>query len=358
MYSRCKIISINFLFFSFFQQRSNTVCGTVNSKRYSREFEDVSPFLFSSGSANVRRSKTRSPSLEELLEEVEKETKGPDYRYVPPPTSDSDNDTGSVSCHPLNRMSSGSISPNNNAYNFFRPPSLTPAASTAQQSKHCPSPLLKSPQQSKDPLYDFLSPQGFLKPRSESEEGSKVTLRNLHEKKDDDYVCLRPSSELHRRVMPNKGDKNTYSVPLLSDEVLSHTYEYLPPLPQPQEKSSIKRELEGFESYVEMAPRSDLKTKSSPKKIPGSPLKFSPVKKGKKENYSIACKLYELFILFSLFEFIVAMISDDPDDTIQTKYEPVITDTAKAPRSILTQVNKIIICNNKNSGNILRPFLE
>ena len=218
----------------------------------------------SSFHSRSNRSKTRSPSLEELIEEVEKESKGPDYRYVPQPLSDSDNDTGSVTCHPLNRLSSGSLSPNNNncSYNFYRTPRLSPG-----RIRHTPSPLLKSPRQSKDSLYDLLSPQGFLKPRT-----PKTSLDMGCEKKDDDYVCLRPSSEIHRRTMTEDGRQNTYSVPLISDEALSHTYEYLPPLP----KEKGKREEVGFESYIEMAPS---EPKESPK-MPSSLLKFSPIKKG------------------------------------------------------------------------------
>ena len=266
--------------------------GTPYSKRYSREFEDVSPFLFtssnssSSSSSSIQqlrsaRSKTRSPSLEELLEEVEKESRGPDYRYVPPPLSDSDNDTGSVSCHPLNRLSnSSSPSPSpNNSYNFFKAPNLTPPSRAGHYS---PSPLLKSPQQSKDALYDFLSPQGFLKPRS-----PKTAVISEQEKRDDDYVCLRPSSEYQKRSLA-RNDKSTYSVPLLTDEVLSHTYEYLPPLPK---EKARKEEEEGFESYIEMAPLTDAKLKMSPKKVPASPLKFSPAKKGEKQVLTKLTKL-------------------------------------------------------------------
>ncbi len=258
-------------------QRSNTVTGVVNSKRYSREFEDVSPLLYSTSTSSTsstsiysrsNRSKTRSPSLEELLEEVEKDIKGPDYRYIPPTLSDSDNDTGSVSCHPLDRLSNGSLSPNNSnsSYNFYR----TPRLSSSSQIRHTPSPLLKSPQHTKDTtLYDLLSPQGFLKPRT-----SKTSLSE-RENNDDDYVCLRPSSEINRRTVTENGRQNTYSVPLIPDEVLSHTYEYLPPLPQ----EKWKKEEEGFESYIEMGPRIDMKQNLSPK-IPSSPLKFSPAKKG------------------------------------------------------------------------------
>lgn len=224
--------------------------------------------MYSSSSCSSRgsgssRSKTRSPSLEELLEEVEKEARGPDYRYVPPTSSDSDNDTGSVSCHPLNRLSNGSLSSNSSS-NFKS------TSNSHSSHRYSPSPLLKSPPQYKD-LQEILSPQGFLRPRE-----NKTTPTGNNEKRDDDYVCLRPTSEIHRRKLSDVPGKQTYSVPLLSDEVLSHTYEYLPPLPKESEK---KKELPGFESYVEMAPRSDLKPKMSP-------LKFSSSKKGRQNHFA------------------------------------------------------------------------
>ena len=301
--------------------------GAIHSKRYSREFEDVSSLMYSSSSCSSRgshssRSKTRSPSLEELLEEVEKEAKGPDYRYVPPPSSDSDNDTGSVSCHPFNRLSNGSISSNSSTN--LKSPSFT---GNSHNSRHySPSPLLKSPAQYKD-LQEL---QGFLRPCE-----NKTTPTGNNEKRDDDYVCLRPTSEIHQRKLSDVPNKQTFSVPLLSDEILGHTYEYLPPLPMESEK---KEELPGFESYVEMAPRSDFKPL----------LKFSSSKKGRLCDYMynhniyiyVYCRLLYFDITFNItFPFTVALI-DDPKKSPQGTHEPV--DMEKTPpQSILTQVNTI-----------------
>lgn len=224
-------------------------------------------------SRRSHRSKTRSPSLEELIEEAEKESEGPNYRYPLPSSSDSD--TSSVGYHSVNRMSSSSLSSptsNNSAtYNFTRVPKLSPNHGT-----HSPSPLLKSP------YSDFI-----LKPRVTK----TVSQSSENEKKDEDYVCLRPSSEIH---VPRKtqGRVQLNSVPILSDDVLSHTYEYLPPLPL---KEKEKKD-DAFDSYIEMAPRTDLRPMSTPSNLPKSPLKFSPVHKGKKEN--IIYKITKCFIIF------------------------------------------------------------
>ena len=164
-------------------------------------------------------------------------------------------------------LASGNLSPTSPTYNFNKTPKLSPA-----HSRHSPSPLLKSPHQTKDP-YDFLTPQGFLKPRQ--------PRSNTDNKEDDAYVILRPSSEIGRRTSLKGPSNNVYSQPL-PPSVLSHTYEYLPPLPKDNEMKKKKEEQEGFESYIFMAPRSDLNTKPpQPAITPSTPLKFSPVKKGR-----------------------------------------------------------------------------
>lgn len=112
----------------------------------------------------------------------------------------------------------------------------TPRSSVALS----PSPLL----QTTNPIYDYLSPRGSNPPLTKSTDVNLMTSDAL--KTSDSYVCLSPPADSDKRTSPDGQDD---SHPVLSDDVLHHHYEYLPPL-----KSELNND---FESYVYMAPRND-----------------------------------------------------------------------------------------------------
>lgn len=282
---------------------SQPVGSAPLTRRYSREFEDIqlthreysSSSSVSSYSPSAiyypisdrsDRSTTRSPSLDDLLEDVEREVHGPHYRFVPR-SSDSE-DSSSVTYKPVHKLSIEVRSPRPLSETKSSPiitnltsvaASLPNLVNSSSRHRHSPN---RSPNQKKDPIYDNLAPQGGLMPKSQthteicSEHGNEKELKPTEE---DSYVCLRPSIESDKRSSPDGQDSsNLYSHPVLSDEVINHRYEYLPPLSKTETGTE-----NGFESYIYMAPRNDYKppvtSSTSPLTSSTSPLKSPQTKK-------------------------------------------------------------------------------
>ncbi|XP_019851364.1 PREDICTED: ankycorbin-like [Amphimedon queenslandica] len=280
--------------------RDRSVSVTTPPKRYSREFEDLPPRLYTFSSAGrlqggrsplvlSMRSNTRTPSLEEMPEiSVEETLAKPNYKYIPTQSDDSE-DNSSVTYKPLLRISchsdvvsnpptlprsrgstsTGQISSLNTSMPNL---AITNAGSNRSSAVFSPSPLAGTPNTPSNPIYDYLSPK-VSSPSKSSVKDEESDSEN------DSYVCLSPRLTSDKRTSPD-GQDDSFTV--LSDDVLHHQYEYLGPLPDEDELE------DDFESYVYMAPRDNghlplQNTASSPKngavhKLPGSSCTESPVR--------------------------------------------------------------------------------
>lgn len=175
--------------------------------------------------------------------------------------------------------------------------STTPRSSIVASS---PSPLLRT---NTNPIYDYLSPRNNTKdtpnskttptkvppvdvamptkaPPKEVTTPDKFMFPRVtipRSDSGDSYVSLSP---VDKRTSPDGQDDSVYSHPVLSDEILRHHYEYLPPLTA-EEKEGRREEnvlKEDFESYVYMAPRND--GHLPPKNVCPSPSSSPALRKG------------------------------------------------------------------------------
>ena len=184
-----------------------------------------------------------------------------------PPSSDESEDNVSVGYKSIHRMSpltngirrtptppSKCTSPT-----FPHPTPLVSGSSMSSLAKSrfsstSTSPLPSPLQPTKNPLYDYLTPGTTSDSTSNSitadDNGASVGERSSaafsvgEEDDDESYVSLTPGDD--RKTSPER-QENVYSYPILSDDIINHCYEYLPPL-----KDDAG---EGFDSYVYMAPR-------------------------------------------------------------------------------------------------------
>ena len=168
------------------------------------------------------------------------------------------------------------------------------AAGAPHSRANSQSPLTKVP------IYDYLSPRGTKCQLDNKDNGASPRV-------DDSYVCFRPSMDSTdiTGTSPDAQESPiyspTYSHPVLSDEVLRHQYEYLPPLSQEQ---SDKKD-DAFDSYVYMAPRNDahlLPQNVSPRVLLRSTSASftTPTKQGNEKLYLIIVFVFQSVVYDSL----------------------------------------------------------
>jgi hypothetical protein len=187
------------------------------------------------------------------LEDVEKEAHGPNYKYIPPTNSDDSEDNSSVTYKPLERIL---LNPVKGA----PPKSPLDKTKTHHGLKHnesmpnmvCANNPPSSSPLKPQPIYDYLAPRGSNSSWDHLPVVPKSPLTYTNKTEDDSYVCLSLATD--KRTSPD-GEDTIYSHPVLSEQILHHKYEYLPPLKTDEEEEGEGLKDGSFDSYIFMAPR-------------------------------------------------------------------------------------------------------